>query len=233
MCNRIHLVQNERVVCYPCHCDFKLTVYSSELPTSFRYLLPQDFPLCFILIVSSLPQQQIMAPRASRQGESGMELIRTTAGSSDTPLGETQLQCRHHLVPGDAANAATENLTLDAMLKIDLKTGSSQNRKQHSARCMCSWIEVHGRQQMIYHSARVRRELCEQFIATPNGKPPWSTKAFARTVREIENHDNVSYGIFADECNDKNPCEWTKLSLTTLDDATQAYMAEAIAESNL
>jgi len=63
---------------------------------------------------------------------------------------------------------------------------------------------------MIYHAAGVRRELCDQFLAARNGKPPWLTKAFVRTVREIEHHDDVSSGIFVDESSDKNPHEWTE-----------------------
>jgi len=149
MWNRIHLVQNEQVGCYPCHFDLKLTIYSSGLPTSFHYLLSQDFPLCFIIIISSLPQPQIMAPQATQPGESGTESSRTTAVSSGTPPGETQLHHRQHLVRRDAAKAATENMTLDARLKIVRKTGSSKNRKQGTIGCKCSRIMVHGSELMI------------------------------------------------------------------------------------
>ena len=75
--------------------------------------------------------------------------------------------------------------------------------------------------------------LREQCIAARNEKPPWSTKAIVRTVRETENHDVVSAGIFAEEFIDKNPREWTKQALTTLEDATEAYMVEVMAESNM
>jgi len=76
----------------------------------------------------------------------------------------------------------------------------------------------------------VRRELRNEFIAPRNGKPPWSTKAFVRTVREIEHHDVVSSGIFADEFPDKRPREWTKQALITLEEATEAYMVEVTAK---
>ena len=36
-----------------------------------------------------------------------------------------------------------------------------------------------------------------------------------------------------DKLGDKHPREWTKLALTTLQDATQVYMVEVIAESDM
>jgi len=72
--------------------------------------------------------------------------------------------------------------------------------------------------------------LRNKFIAARNGKPPWSTKAFVRTVREVEHHDVVSSGIFPDEFADKHPREWTKQALVTLEEATEAYMVEVTAE---
>ena len=112
--NRIQLVQNIQVGCFVCYFDLKLARYSSGLPTSFRYLLHQDFPLRFVIIISSLPQQQIMAPQTPPQGEGGTESSRTMGASSNTPPAETQLQWSHHLVHHDAANAATENMSLDS-----------------------------------------------------------------------------------------------------------------------
>jgi len=76
----------------------------------------------------------------------------------------------------------------------------------------------------------VERELRNEFIAALNRKPPWSTKAFVRTVRDIEHHDVVSSGILADEFPDKHPREWTKQALITLEEATEAYMVEVTAE---
>jgi len=49
-------------------------------------------------------------------------------------------------------------------------------------------------------------------------------------VREIEHHDIVSSGIFADEFPDKRPREWTKQALITLEEATEAYMVEVTAQ---
>ena len=76
----------------------------------------------------------------------------------------------------------------------------------------------------------VHRELLNEFFAACNGKPPCSTKAFVRTVRESEHHDVVSSGILADEFRDKRPREWTKQALITLEEATEAYMVEVTAE---
>jgi hypothetical protein len=55
-------------------------------------------------------------------------------------------------------------------------------------------------------------------------------KAFVPTVRQIEQYDVVSSGTFVDEFPDKCPREWTKQALITLEDATEAYMVEVIAE---
>jgi hypothetical protein len=49
----------------------------------------------------------------------------------------------------------------------------------------------------------MRCELREQFKQSRKGNPPWSTKAFVRTVHEIEHHDVVFAGVFADEFSDK------------------------------
>jgi hypothetical protein len=65
----------------------------------------------------------------------------------------------------------------------------------------------------------VRRELHDQFIAARSGKPPWSTKAFVRTVRNIEHHDVVTSGIFGNEFRDKGPREWTNHALKSFEEA--------------
>jgi len=70
-----------------------------------------------------------MAPPSPQQGESGTESSRTTGASSNMPPAETQLQPRHHLAHRDAANAATENMNLDAQLNIVHTSGSSRNKK--------------------------------------------------------------------------------------------------------
>jgi len=70
-------------------------------------------------------------------------------------------------------------------------------------------------------------------MAARNGRPPWSTKSFVHRVREIEQHDVVSSGMLVDDFSDKNPRDWTKQALTTLRAATEAYMLEVIAKSNV
>jgi len=84
-----------------------ITIYSSGLPASFRYPLPQEFPLHFVIVISSLPQQQIMAAHTPQQGERETESSRTTGTSSIMPPAKTQPQPKHDLVHRDAANAAT------------------------------------------------------------------------------------------------------------------------------
>ena len=42
-------------------------------------------------------------------------------------------------------------------------------------------------------------------MATLNGKPTGSIKAFVCKVREIEHHNVVSFGIFKHEYPDKHP----------------------------
>jgi len=69
--------------------------------------------------------------------------------SFNTPPTETQLQCRHHLAQRDPANAATENMTLDAQLIIVQKSGSSKNTEQHAIGCEYSRTEVDSRQLII------------------------------------------------------------------------------------
>ena len=56
--------------------------------------------------------------------------------------------------------------------------------------------------------------------------------AFIRMVRAIERHDVVISGIFGDEFRDKGPREWTKQALKTLQEATESYMVEVIAEAS-
>jgi len=58
-------------------------------------------------------------------------------------------------------------------------------------------------------------------------------KGLVRTVREIEHHDVVSSGIFADNFRDKGPQEWTKQGLKTVEEAMESYMVKVIAKSSL
>jgi len=70
-----------------------------------------------------------MAQQTPLQGECGTESSRMMGASSNTPPAGTQLQRIHHSVHCDAANAATNNVTLDAQFKIVRETGSSKNKK--------------------------------------------------------------------------------------------------------
>jgi len=62
--------------------------------------------------------------------------------------------------------------------------------------------------------------------------PLWPTKAFVRSVHEIEHDDVVSCGIFADEFPDKSPREWMTQALITCEEATDADMVEVTAKSH-
>ena len=52
------------------------------------------------------------------------------------------------------------------------------------------------------------------------------------TVRKIQHHYVVRSGIFADEFRHKGPQEWTNQDLKTLEEATELYMVEVIAEAS-
>ena len=117
-------------------------------------------------------------------------------------------------------------MTHDAHLIIVRKTGRRKNKKQHVVGCECIHIEAIGGELTVSHTAVVHRELRNEFITAHNGKPLWSTKAFVGTVPEIQYHDVVSSGIFADQFPYKHPREWTKQVSITLEEATEAYMIE-------
>jgi len=63
-------------------------------------------------------------------------------------------------------------------------------------------------------------------------KPPWSTKAFVRTVCKTEHHDVGSFGSFEDEFGDKRPWYWTKQASKSLERAMELYMVEVTADSH-
>ena len=52
-------------------------------------------------------------------------------------------------------------------------------------------IEVYSRQQSMLNAAGVGRELHEQFLASCNEKPPWSSTAFVCTVYKTKYLDDV------------------------------------------
>jgi len=94
-------------------------------------------------------------------------------------------------------------------------------------------MEADGVQLTTSCTVGLRRELHNEFIAARNGNPPWSSKALVCTVREMEHHDVVSSGIFADEFPDKHPREWMKQDSITLEETTEAYMVEVTAEFSM
>jgi len=171
-----------------------------------------------------------MDTQPSPPGESGSNTGRMAGATSNTEILGTQQERRHKLVHREAANVATKHITQDTYLKILRKTGSSKNKTQHSVGCEYILIEGNGGQLTVQSTDCVCTELRNEFIAARNGKPPSSTKAFVRTVREIDHHDVVSSEIFADEFPDKCPREWTKQTLITLEEATEAYMVEVTAK---
>jgi len=94
----------------------------------------------FLLSSSSpYPQQQITAPQTSQPGVIKSESSRTTGASSNVALATTQWPRRHQSVHCEAAIAATKNMTKDTHMKKVLKTGRSNDSKQHSI----VWEQLH------------------------------------------------------------------------------------------
>jgi len=179
---------------------------------------------------STIPHQHIVDTQPHPPGESGSNTGRLAAAAPNTEILGGQLQRRHMLVYRDTANAATKHVTQDAHLKIVRKTGSNINKMQHAVGSEYIHIEANSSQLTVSRTEGVGRELRNDCIAARNGKPPWSTMAVVRTVREIQHPDVVSSGIFADEFSDKCPCEWTKQASIPLEEASEAYMMEVTAE---
>jgi len=147
---------------------------------------------------SPIPQQQIMTTETPQHGESRSETSWSMDTSSNAALTGTQQPRRQQLVHPKAANAPTKDMTQDEYLKIVHKTGSSKNKKQHPIECQYIHVEVNSRQLAIYHTAGIRSELRNQFIAARNGRHPWSIEAYFHAVCETEHHHAVSSRIFAD-----------------------------------
>jgi hypothetical protein len=123
-------------------------------------------------------------------------------------------------------------MTHDADSLIVHKTGSSTNQKQYTDGCEYIHPVVNGYQLTIYHAVGASQKICDQFIIARIRKPPWSMKAFVRTVCKIEHHDVVCARIFKNDFRDQHPQEWTKQDLITLMEATEVYMVEVIAASH-
>jgi len=209
----------------------KLAVTHSILTGSRLHTL-QDFPLLFVIIFLTIPQQHVMPPETLQPGAIEAESSRTTGASNNAPPSETQQQCRLQLVHVGAAIAATENMTQDTHFNIECKTATSKNRKQHAIGCESIHIDVVDGQLTVKRTAGVRRELRDQIISARNGTPPWSTKLFVGAVRQIEHQDVVSSGIFADKFGDELPQESMKQALMTSEEVTESYMVEITADSH-
>jgi len=173
-----------------------------------------------------------MDTQSPQPGPSGFESSWLAGALTNSSLIGTQHERRHQLVYCDAANAATRNMTQDAHLKIVRKTGSSTNKKQHAVRCEYIHPVVKVCQFTVFNAPGVRWELLDQCIAARNGKTPSSDKPFIHIVHEIQHHDVVSSGIFADRFSDQHPWEWMKQALITLVKVTEADKVEVITTSH-
>lgn len=88
-------------------------------------------------------------------------------------------------------------------------------------------------QQTIFCTAGVHRELHDEFIGTPNGKPPGSAKESFHTICEIEHQNVVSIGVFKDMVCDKHPSYWTRHYGNTFENVTEGYSVVVIAECHM
>jgi len=77
----------------------------------------------------------MMDTKTTQPGESRSVSSTSMGASSNASLAGTQQRCGHQLLHRNAANAATENMTHDAHIKIVHKTGSSKNQKPHAIGC--------------------------------------------------------------------------------------------------
>jgi hypothetical protein len=73
-----------------------------------------------------------MDPQRPQPGVTQSESSRMAAASANTPLAETQVQCRHQLGNRDSSIAATENMAPDTHLQKVRKTGCSNSKQQHA-----------------------------------------------------------------------------------------------------
>jgi len=121
----------------------KSAVPSSILTSRYLYI-PQDFPLLFVIIFLTFPQQQITAPQPPQSGAIGSESSCTTGTLSNSPSAEIQQQCSHLYVHCNAAIEATKNIPQDAHLKMVHKTGLRKNMKQHAIGCESLHVDVQG-----------------------------------------------------------------------------------------
>jgi len=129
----------------------------------------------FFLLSSSspIPHQNIMETHPSQPAVSGSISSWLAGDTSNTSLFGTQQECRYQLVHCDTADAACRNMTQEAQLQIVCETGSTKNKQQHTVGCEYMHIMLYGRQSTVEHTAGVRRELLDQFLAARYRKPPW------------------------------------------------------------
>ena len=132
-------------------------------------------------------------------GGEGSKTSQSTGTSSNTSLLGTQLEPRHQSIHRNSANEATKNMRQDAHLQILCQTRSCKNMKHRAIGCDYIHTMANGHQLTVQCTVSVGRELPVQCITAHNGKPPSSTRAFVHTLREIEQDDVVSSGIFVDE----------------------------------
>jgi len=76
-----------------------------------------------------------MATQTRQPGHRGSESSWLMGASSTMSLIGKHRDRRHRLVHRNTANAATQNMFLDAHLKIIRKSGSSKYRNQHVISC--------------------------------------------------------------------------------------------------
>jgi len=98
--------------------------------------------------------------------------------------------------------------------------------------CQYIHIVVNGRQLTLKHTLGIHKGSQDQLFTAQNGKHPRLTKAFVRTVSDIQHHDVVRSGNSTDQFYDKYPQGWTTQTVVTLEKATEAYMVEVVVESH-
>jgi len=196
--SRIHLEYNVQLICYSFYSDMKRTIDSLVISSSCCYHLHFQFQTTKSWIQTQLTLGR-PNPNRSDQWESH---------SICHSFAQEQKR-RHQFAHHDAANAATNKITQNAHLHIVCKTGSSKNNTHHAIRCYYIHFEVNVHQWTVKCTVGEHRELCNQFIAASNEKPPWWTKAIVRILREIKHLDVVSTRIVTHQVRDEHPRERT------------------------
>jgi len=129
-----------------------LTIYSSGLPISFRYHLPLQFHSLKLWIHNHLSQVWADPDLADWQALRQIRHVLAHSKNADT----SQCNC-------NPANEVTNNMTLDAHLKIICNTGSSTNKKQHAVGGEYIHTVVTGRQLTVYHAHQQKMKSHAQY----------------------------------------------------------------------